>query len=168
MGWNNNLNYRNFFASVLVNGKFGGVAFSKTEAFLDSYGVSERSAEARDAGNVPINAVTPEGMAVTSIDPYAYYSSVGDRNKIMEPYVFSRTNVRLGQFVVGYTFNTKRANPIFKNASLSFVGRNLFFFYKKAPFDPEQAMSTNNALQSTDVFGLPSTRSYGLNLKFSL
>lgn len=168
LGWNNNLNYRNFFASVLVNGKFGGVAFSKTEAFLDSYGVSERTAEARDAGTIAINAVKPEGTAVTSIDPYTYYSAVGDRNKIMEPYVFSRTNVRLGQFVIGYTFNSKSANPIFKNASLSFVGRNLFFFYKKAPFDPEQAMSTNNALQSADVFGLPSTRSYGLNLKFSL
>ncbi|MCF0059111.1 SusC/RagA family TonB-linked outer membrane protein [Dyadobacter sp. CY356] len=167
VGWTNNLNYGNFFASVLVNGKFGGVAFSKTEAFLDSYGVSERSAEARDAGTVPINAVTPEGAAVTSIAPYTYYSAIGDRNKIMEPYVFSRTNVRLGQFVLGYTFKSKGSNPVFKNASLSFVGRNLFFFYKKAPFDPEQAMSTNNALQSTDVFGLPSTRSYGLNLKFT-
>ncbi len=168
LGWNNNFNYRNFFASALVNGKFGGVAFSKTEAFLDSYGVSERTAEARDAGTVPINAVTPEGVAITSIDPYTYYSSVGDRNKIMEPYVFSRTNVRLGQFVLGYTFKSKSANPVFKNASVSFVGRNLFFLYKKAPFDPEQAMSTNNALQSADVFGLPSTRSYGFNLKFTL
>jgi TonB-linked SusC/RagA family outer membrane protein len=167
LGWTNNLSYGNFFASVLVNGKFGGVAFSKTEAFLDSYGVSERSAEARDAGSVAINAVTPEGAAVTSIAPYTYYSAVGDRNKIMEPYVFSRTNVRLGQFVIGYNFKSKATNPVFKDASISFVGRNLFFFYKKAPFDPEQAMSTNNAMQSTDVFGLPSTRSYGLNLKFS-
>ncbi|WP_138480248.1 SusC/RagA family TonB-linked outer membrane protein [Dyadobacter bucti] len=165
LGWSNNLTYRNFFASVLVNGKFGGVAFSKTEAFLDSYGVSERSAEARDAGSVPINAVTPEGAAVTSIAPYTYYSAIGDRNKIMEPYVYSRTNVRLGQFVIGYNIKTK--GNVLKDASISFVGRNLFFFYKKAPFDPEQAMSTNNDLQSTDVFGLPSTRSYGLNLKFS-
>ena len=168
MGWNNNFNYRNFFASALVNGKFGGVAFSKTEAFLDSYGVSERTAEARDAGSIPINAVTPEGAAVSTIDPYTYYASVGDRNKIMEPYVFSRTNVRLGQFVIGYTFKSKSANPVFKNASISLVGRNLFFFYKKAPFDPEQAMSTSNDLQSADVFGLPSTRSYGFNLKFTL
>lgn len=165
LGWTNNFTYRNFFANVLVNGKFGGVAFSKTEAFLDSYGVSERSAEARDAGSVPINAVTPEGTAVTSIVPYTYYSAVGDRNKIMEPYVYSRTNVRLGQLVLGYNFKSK--GNVFKDASISFVGRNLFFFYKKAPFDPEQAMSTNNDLQSTDVFGLPSTRSYGLNLKFS-
>lgn len=167
LGWTNNVTYRNFFASVLVNGKFGGVAFSKTEAFLDSYGVSERTAAARDAGTVAINAVKPEGTAVTSIAPYTYYSAIGDRNKIMEPYVFSRTNVRLGQFVIGYNFKSKGTNPVFKDASISFVGRNLFFFYKKAPFDPEQAMTTNNSLQSTDVFGLPSTRSYGLNLKFT-
>ena len=167
LGWNNNWSYGNFFASALVNGKFGGVAFSKTEAFLDSYGVSERSAEARDAGSVAINAVTPEGLAVTSIAPYTYYSAVGDRNKIMEPYVFSRTNVRLGQLVLGYNFISKSTNPVFKNASVSFVGRNLLFFYKKAPFDPEQAMSTNNAMQSTDVFGMPATRSYGLNLMFT-
>ena len=167
MGWTNNFNYRNFFATVLVNGKFGGVALSKTEAFLDSYGVSERTAAARDGGKMLINAVTPEGTAVTSIEPYTYFSAVGDRNRIMEPYVFSRTNVRLGQFVLGYTFKTKSANPVFKDASLSFVGRNLFFFYKRAPFDPEQAMSTNNSLQSADVFGMPSTRSYGFNLKFS-
>ncbi|WP_426293157.1 SusC/RagA family TonB-linked outer membrane protein [Dyadobacter endophyticus] len=165
LGWSNNFNYRNFFASVLVNGKFGGVAFSKTQAFLDSYGVSEETAAARDAGSVAINAVTPEGTAVTSIAPYTYYSAVGDRNKIMEPYVYSRTNVRLGQLVLGYNFKSK--GTVFKDASISFVGRNLFFFYKKAPFDPEQAMSTNNSLQSTDVFGLPSTRSYGLNLKVS-
>ncbi|MCE7058975.1 SusC/RagA family TonB-linked outer membrane protein [Dyadobacter sp. CY343] len=165
LGWTNNVSYRNFFASVLVNGKFGGVAFSKTEAFLDSYGVSEKSAEARDAGTMAINAVTPEGAAVTSIAPYTYYSAIGDRNKIMEPYVFSRTNVRLGQFVIGYNLKSKAANPVFRDASISFVGRNLFFFYKKAPFDPEQAMTTNNAMQSTDVFGLPATRSYGLNLK---
>ncbi|GGH38156.1 SusC/RagA family TonB-linked outer membrane protein [Dyadobacter endophyticus] len=165
LGWSNNFNYRNFFASVLVNGKFGGVAFSKTQAFLDSYGVSEETAKARDAGSVSINAVTPEGTAVTSIAPYTYYSAVGDRNKIMEPYVYSRTNVRLGQLVLGYNFKSK--GTVFKDASISFVGRNLFFFYKKAPFDPEQAMSTNNSLQSTDVFGLPSTRSYGLNLKVS-
>ncbi|CAG5006898.1 TonB-dependent receptor P3 [Dyadobacter sp. CECT 9275] len=167
LSWNNNFTYRNFFASAMINGKFGGVAFSKTEAFLDSYGVSERTAEARDAGSIAINAVTPEGTAVTTIDPYTYYSAIGDRNKIMEPYLFSRTNVRLGQFVLGYTIKSKGANPVFKDASVSFVGRNLFFLYKKAPFDPEQSMTTGNSLQSADVFGLPSTRSYGLNLKLS-
>jgi len=167
LGWNNNFTYNSFFASFLINGKFGGVAFSKTEAFLDSYGVSERTAAARDKGSVPINAVSSTGTAVTSIDPYTYYSAIGDRNKIMEPYIYSRTNVRLGQLVFGYTFRSKGEKPLFKDASVSLVGRNLFFLYKKAPYDPEQAMSTNNSMQSNDVFGLPATRSFGFNIKFT-
>ncbi|MCC6288127.1 MAG: SusC/RagA family TonB-linked outer membrane protein [Chitinophagaceae bacterium] len=168
LGWNNSFTFNNFFASFLINGKFGGIAFSKTEAFLDSYGVSERTAEARDKGSVEINAASSTGTAVSSIDPYTYYSAVGDRNKIMEPYIFKRTNIRLGQFVIGYNFRSKNANPFFKDASVSLVGRNLFFFYKKAPYDPEQAMSTSNSMQSNDVFSLPPTRSFGFNVKFTL
>ena len=166
MGWNNTFTYNDWFLSVLVNGKFGGVAFSKTEAFLDSYGVSKRSADARNAGTIAINAIqgtTP----VTSIDPVVYYSAIGDRNKIMEPYVFSRTNVRLGQLSLGYTLKFKKSNIGIKDAAFSLVGRNLFFFYKKAPFDPEQSMSTGNGMQSNDVFSLPATRSFGFNVKLS-
>jgi hypothetical protein len=166
LGWNNNFTFNNFFANILVNGKFGGIAFSKTEAFLDSYGVSERTARARDLGYVPINAVLG-ATPVTTIDPATYYSTIGDRNKIMEPYIYSRTNVRLAQLVLGYTFRSKNPNPLFKDASVSLVGRNLFFLYKKAPYDPEQAMSTDNAMQSNDIFSLPATRSFGLNVKFT-
>ncbi|MEO8962243.1 MAG: SusC/RagA family TonB-linked outer membrane protein [Ginsengibacter sp.] len=166
LGWNNNFTFNNFFASVLIDSKFGGVAFSKTEAFLDAYGVSERTAKARDMGNFPINAIMGT-TAVTTIDPYTYYQTVGDRNSIMEPYVFSRTNVRLAQFVLGYTFKSQKTNPVFKDASVSLIGRNLFFFYKKAPFDPEQAMSTSNSMQSNDVFSMPFTRSIGFNVKFT-
>lgn len=166
-GWNNSFTYNNLFASVLVDAKFGGVAFSKTQAFLDSYGVSEKTAAERDRGYIPINAIMGT-TAVSSIDPYTYYSAVGDRNRIMEPYVFSRTNVRLAQLVLGYNFRSGKTNPFFKDASVSLVARNLFFFYKKAPFDPEQAMSTSNSMQSNEVFSMPSTRSFGFNVKFTL
>lgn len=165
LGWNNTFTYGNFLFNFLINGKFGGVAMSKTEAFLDSYGVSKRSADDRDKGSMPINAIqgtTP----VKTIDPVVYYSSIGDRNKIMEPYIYSRTNVRLGQLSVGYTVKLKNSSLI-KDANFSIVGRNLFFFYKEAPFDPEQSMSTGNAMQSNDVFALPPVRSYGFNVKFT-
>lgn len=165
LGWNNNISYGNFYLNVLINGKFGGVAFSKTEAFLDSYGVSKRSADDRDKGSMAIDAIQGT-TAVKSIDPVVYYSAIGDRNKIMEPYVFSRTNVRLGQLALGYTLKLKNTG-ILKDANFSIVGRNLFFFYKKAPFDPEQSMSTANNMQSNDVFSLPPVRSYGFNLKFT-
>lgn len=166
-GWNNNITYKDFFLSALINGKFGGVAFSKTEAFLDSYGASQRTADARANATMPINAVSSTGTAVTSIDPAIYYSAIGDRNKIMEPYVFSRTNVRLGQLALGYTLKIKNANLPIKDASFSLVGRNLFFLFKDAPFDPEQSMSTGNGMQSNDVFSMPSTRSVGFNVKLT-
>jgi TonB-linked SusC/RagA family outer membrane protein len=166
LGWNNSFNYGNFFLSFLVNGKFGGVAFSKTEAFLDSYGVSKRTADARASSTIPIDAVKGNDK-VTSIDPVTYYSAIGDRNKIMEPYVFSRTNVRLGQLVLGYNIPV-RPNAFVKGASISLIGRNLFFFYKKAPYDPEQSMSTSNSMQSNDVFNVPSTRTFGITLKATL
>ncbi len=164
LGWNNTVTYKDFYLSALINAKFGGVAFSKTEAFLDSYGVSKRTADARANSTMPINAIkgtTP----VTSIDPEVYYRAVGDRNRIMEPYIYSRTNVRLGQLVLGYNFNVKKLKLPVKEASFSLIGRNLFFFYKKAPYDPEQAMSTGNSMQSNDVFSVPNTRTYGFNLK---
>ena len=100
LGWNNNFTFHNFFASFLINGKFGGVAFSKTEAFLDSYGVSERSAAARDLGYVPINAIMGS-TEVTKLDPATYYSAIGDRNKIMEPYIYSRTECAPGSIGTG-------------------------------------------------------------------
>jgi len=127
-GWNHNLSYKNFFVSALINAKFGGVAFSKTEAFLDSYGASQRSADARLNATIPINAVSSTGTAVTSIDPVLYYSAIGDRNKIMEPYVFSRTNVRLGQLAFGYNLKINKTSFPIKDASFSLVARNLFFF----------------------------------------
>lgn len=167
VGWNNTINIKDFYFSFLVNGKFGGVAFSKTEAFLDSYGVSKRTGDARSAGaTMPINAIQGT-TAVTSIDPEVYYSAVGDRNRIMEPYVFSRTNVRLAQFVIGYNLNVEKLKLPVKEASISLIGRNLFFFYKKAPYDPEQSMSTANNMQSNEVFSMPATRTYGFNLKIN-
>jgi TonB-linked SusC/RagA family outer membrane protein len=165
-GWNNNFSYKNFFASFLINGKFGGIAFSKTEAFLDSYGVSKKTGDLRDKGTtMAINAVQ-DGTAVSSINIYDYYTTIGDRNRIMEPYVFSRTNIRLAQLVFGYNFTLPKTWPV-KTASVSLVGRNLFFLYKKAPYDPEQSMSTANNMQSNEVFSMPATRTYGVNIKLS-
>ncbi|MTK54624.1 SusC/RagA family TonB-linked outer membrane protein [Paludibacter sp.] len=164
LGWNNSVSYKDFFLSMLVTGKFGGVCISKTQAFLDSYGVSKTTGDARDLGYVAVNAIQGT-TAVNQVDPVKYYSVVGDRNGIMEPYVYSRTNVRLSQLSIGYNINVKKLHLPLQDASVSLVGRDLFFFYKKAPYDPESAMSTSNSMQSNEVFSMPASRYYGINLK---
>ncbi|WP_260446954.1 hypothetical protein, partial [Chryseobacterium lactis] len=65
--------------------------------------------------------------------------------------------------VISYTFDIN--SKYMKNATVSLVGTNLFFFYKKAPFDPEQVSGNTPGGVGVDSFGLPVTRSIGLSLK---
>lgn len=168
LGWNNNFTYKSFNVGMLINGKFGGKVFSQTESMLDGAGVSLRSANARDAGGVIVNGVDKKSeAAVTKVDPETWFRAIGDRNGVGEAYVYDRTNIRLAQFNVGYAFNMSKTKLPVKAANLSFIANNLFFLYKVAPYDPELAMSTNQNSQGLDNFNLPSTRTYGLNLKLT-
>ncbi|SFE92870.1 TonB-linked SusC/RagA family outer membrane protein [Sunxiuqinia elliptica] len=167
LGWNNSMRYKNVSLSFLINAKVGGKVVSQTESMLDGYGVSKRTGDARDNGGVvAINAIqgtTP----VTEIDAKTYYTTIGDRNGILEAYVYDRTNVRLSQLALTYDFDMTKLSLPLKAASVSLVGQNLFFIYKDAPYDPELAMNTGLGSQSLDNFNLPSTRTYGFNLKIT-
>ncbi|MDR1722579.1 MAG: SusC/RagA family TonB-linked outer membrane protein [Tannerella sp.] len=163
LGWNNTIDYKDFSLSFLISGKFGGVTFSQTESMLDGYGVSKRSAEARDRGYEIINAVR-NGQAVTQIDPKLWYTSIGDRNGVGEAYVFDRTNVRLSQVALSYRLNFKKMGLPLDYATLSLIAQNLFFFVNKSPFDPELAFETSRNFQSYDNFNWPGSRSIGFNL----
>lgn len=166
LGWNNTFKYKNFSLNFLINSKVGGKAFSQTESILDGYGVSQRTADARDQGYVSINAVQGS-TAVTQMDPKTYYNAIGGRNGVGEAYVYDRTNIRLAQLALSYDFNVQALGLPIQSASFSIVGQNLFFLYKDAPFDPELSMSTDLQSQSLDNFNVPSTRTYGFNLKFT-
>lgn len=162
LGWNNNFNVGRFNLGFLVDGKFGGQVLSLTQAMLDSYGVSKVSGDARSAGGVKVNAVDASGNAVTTVSAQNWYQAVGSRPAITDQYIYSATVVRLRQAALGYTWPV--ANSVVKNVKLSLIGRNLFYFYKKAPFDPEVATSTGNGLAGIDLFNQPATRNIGLDL----
>lgn len=127
LGWSNSFNYKRFALSFLMNAKIGGKAFSQTEAMLDGYGVSQRTADARDQGYVAINAIQGN-TAVTQIDPKLYYTTVGDRNGISEAYVYDRTNIRLTQVALSYDFDVKSMGLPIQSASFSLVGQNFVLF----------------------------------------
>lgn len=165
LGWNNNISWKDFTFSFLIDSKIGGVVVSQTEAMLDGYGVSARTGEARDVGYLEVDAVTEDGTAVTQVDPETWYLATGDRNGIMEYYVYDRTNIRLSQMSLAYRLNL--ATPAIDNMTFSVYARNLFFIYKEAPFDPGLVMSTNRNNQGLDNFNLPTVRSIGINLNIN-
>jgi hypothetical protein len=167
LGWSNSFTFRDFTVSMLINGRFGGKVMSITQAVLDQYGVSKVSADARKNGGVNIAASKVGGGSFEGkIPAEAFYTTVGGRDGITEYYMYDATNIRLQELAIGYRIKLK--STVIKDLQLSLVGKNLFFFKKKAPFDPETSMSTANGLQGVDVFGLPPVRSFGLNLKMSL
>ena len=159
--WTNTFRYKNLTLSFLIDARFGGKVLSMTEAALDGWGVSQRTGDARDAGQVVVDGV--------SFEPRAWYETTGLSNYnsqyANENYVYSATNIRLRELSIGYTFRDVFGAG--KNITASLIGRNLFFFYKDAPMDPDVSAGTGNGIQGIDMFALPTTRSFGLNLKLN-
>lgn len=157
MAWRNDFQYGNWGLGFLLTARLGGVVYSATQAVLDSYGVSEATAAARDNGGVVINGND-------MIDVQKWYTVVGADSGIPQYYTYSATNLRLQEASVSYTIPRKKLKNIM-DITLSLVGRNLWMIYCKAPFDPESVATTGNYYQGIDYFMMPSLRSVGFNLK---
>ena len=157
MAWCNDFQYGNWGLGFLLTARLGGVVYSATQAVLDSYGVSEATAAARDNGGVVINGND-------MIDAQKWYTVVGADSGIPQYYTYSATNLRLQEASVSYTIPRKKLKNIM-DITLSLVGRNLWMIYCKAPFDPESVATTGNYYQGIDYFMMPSLRSVGFNLK---
>lgn len=157
MAWRNDFQYGNWGLGFLLTARLGGVVYSATQAVLDSYGVSEATAAARDNGGVVINGND-------MIDAQKWYTVVGADSGIPQYYTYSATNLRLQEASVSYTIPRKKLKNIM-DITLSMVGRNLWMIYCKAPFDPESVATTGNYYQGIDYFMMPSLRSVGFNLK---
>lgn len=157
LGFRNSFSYKGFDLGFLITARVGGEVVSATEAALDNYGVSERSAIARDNGGVSVN----NGM----LDAQYFYQFIGGGETGMtSQYVYNATNIRLQELTLGYQLPKKWFNNLL-NVKLSLVGRNLWMIYNKAPFDPEVASSTSTYYQGFDYFMLPSTRNVGFSVR---
>ena len=157
MAWRNDFRWGNFNFGFMLSARLGGVVFSRTQAALDYYGVSESSAEARDRGYVEINGGD-------RISPFVWYDTVAKGDGVPQYYTYSATNFRLQEASIGYTIPKKKLGDVCE-ITLSLVGRNLWMIYCQAPFDPESVATTGNYYQGIDYFMMPSLRNIGFNLR---
>lgn len=156
LAWRNSFNWKNIDLGFLISARLGGVVFSRTQAMLDYYGVSEASAVARDNGYVLVNGED-------YVNPETWYGVVGGGTSVPQYYTYSATNVRLQEISLGYTLPRKLLRNVC-DLRVSVVGRNLWMIYNKAPFDPESVASTSNFYQGIDYFIMPSLRNVGVNI----
>jgi TonB-linked SusC/RagA family outer membrane protein len=164
-GVNNNFSYKRFNFGFLVDGKFGAQVYAATNAYGTQFGVDKRTVE---------NGVRENGVKVSGVDqngnPYSatvnaqtYYQGIW--NTITDQFITDADFIKLRQVIIGYTLpkSMLQKMPV-QSVGISFVARNLLLLYNTARnIDPESSYSNGNA-QGLENFGLPTARSYGLNL----
>ncbi len=130
---------------------------SNTQAVLDRYGVSQHSADLREAGGVTIN-----GRNISAQD---FLNVVGEGTGKADYYVYKADNIRLQEVSLEYTIPRRWLNNI-ADVTVGLVGNNLALLYCKAPFDPEVVASASSTYYTgVDYFMQPSLRNMGFSLK---
>ena len=185
-GLNNNFTYKQFNMSFLIDFKAGGDIYSGTNVRLLENGLTQESLIGRE-GVVDLNVTgvfallnadgTPqlnadktqaysgvETHTLTAEQANNYWGSVGERDEAH--FLYDASFVKLRQFTFGYDIPASLLSrtPI-KTLGVSFVARNLAILFKNTPnIDPESSY-TNSSSQGLDYFGVPSSRTFGLNLR---
>lgn len=161
LAWGNTVTFKGFKLGFQLNARVGGIVLSETQAAMDYYGISKRTGDARDNGGVKVNGYL--------IPAKEFFQTIGNEDGgIGAYYVYSATNVRLGEVTLGYDFPITKWVKWIKGLNVTLVGRNLALLYCKAPFDPEATANTGTYYQGIDYFMTPSQRNIGFSVKVKL
>lgn len=176
LGWSNTFTFKNFTLYFLIDGRIGGKVMSLTEADLDYFGVSTRSADDRVAAmnNPELQYHNPETGAVTllkelpdgsgrKVSIQKYYQTVGAFP--MDDHVYDATSFRMRDISLAYNLPNLFGKS--KGMTAQFSVKNAFFLYKNSPVDPDISVSAANGYSGIDSYALPTLRSYCITLKFN-
>ena len=165
MGLNNSFRYKDFYLDFLIDMKVGGHIYAASDAYGYTRGFHKNTLEGRESG-LDISGINEEGNPFTyhiaSEDIRTYYARLF---QITEEFVQDASFIKMRQLVLGYNFPSRLLSETpFTSVNVSLVGRNLFLLWRKTTnIDPESTYIAGNA-QGLEGFGVPSTRSFGINL----
>jgi TonB-linked SusC/RagA family outer membrane protein len=182
-GVRNTVSYKGINLSFLFDIRKGGKVYSLTQVVGREAGQLEETLLGRANGydlSVAGNGVISPGVIQNADGSFrpndvvltarAWNSAFTNGRSIAEPAVYDASFVKLRELTLGYSIPSKfltRYN--ISNLSVSLVGRNLWLVHSNVPhIDPEQiAMSGGTYVPGVESSSIPTTRSYGLNLKFN-
>jgi TonB-linked SusC/RagA family outer membrane protein len=167
LGFSNTFRYKSLSLSFLIDGKFGGVIYSGTQALAYRYGLAKETLPGRETGVIGAG-VTADGHTANStvVQAEAYYQNLYNFG---EPFVYKSDFIKLRSITLDYAVPAKTfSGTPFKSIVVSLVARNIWTIKKYTPnLDPESTYNNGNA-QGLEFTGMPITKTYGvnLNLKF--
>jgi len=188
LGVTNTISYKGFTLRTLVDYTHGGDIYSVSIQSMLGRGVTRDTEDREKSFIIPgvygdANTLEPildkSGNTIANTSQIsmndAFFASSGSSfgiNGADEFSIYDASVVRLREVALSYEFpKNLMAKTPFGSASISFTGRNLWFFAPNIPkytnFDPEiNSFGASNA-QGLEFNSLPSTKRYGLSLKFT-
>jgi TonB-linked SusC/RagA family outer membrane protein len=175
-GVTNTFNYKHLELSALIDIRQGGQVFSLTKYNELAGGTGVFTANRTNLiadGVIQQNNgdYTKSNIVLTAQD---YYAGSGPWSGIATPMIISASYVSLRQVSLSYPIGRLGGleKTILKTANLSITGRNLLYLYRDPQFkqmgiSPETAFNTTSAAQGMEAVGIPTTRSFGINLSLA-
>lgn len=177
-GISNTFSFKGFSLDVLVDAKIGGDVYSMTNAWGRYAGILKETLIGRETGIIGdgvMRAGTDENGNPIYVDNNVTvnaqrYSHAAFGNSIVAGSVFDASYVKLRQVSFGYSLpKSILGNGPFSKVTLSVIGRNLALLYSNVPhIDPETGFTNGNSVLGLEHAQLPSARSIGFNLNFTL
>ena len=178
-GIKNNLSYKNFNLSFLIDIQKGGDVFSLDTWYGYATGLYDFTAGNNHLGNpvrnslangggLLLSGVNADGTPNTTIgDASDYRNGWGYARTPNAAHVYDASFVKLREVSLTYNFSKDFTKKLFiDNLSFSVIGRNLWIIDKNTPFsDPEAGLSAGN-IQGNQSGAYPSVREIGASLKF--
>ncbi|MGB0863637.1 MAG: SusC/RagA family TonB-linked outer membrane protein [Saprospiraceae bacterium] len=164
IGWINNLSYKNFDFSFVLDWRQGGEIVSRTQALGGGSGQLIET-ESRPEAGIIAEGVTETGEVNTvAVSAESYYRTFYNRNH-EENNTLDASFVKLREMRLSYTFPD---NSRLKGLKIALIGKNLWVYAPEIKhFDPEQiAFQGQGFVSGVEDMSYPSTRSFGLSLGF--
>ena len=135
-----------------------------TEELIDQYGVSKKT-ESREQDFIYPGVRNTDGKANDKVvkRDQNWWSSA----KVNEEYLYENNWTKLREVNLGYTINLQN-NRTLKAINVGIYGRNLALWTKIPHVDPESSSFGTGNAQGVTRMAFPTTRSIGVNLKFTL
>lgn len=170
LGWSNEISYKNWNLSFLLDWHQGGELVSRTLSLAGVSGQLKETENRPEAGIIAdgvVNIGTPEDPVwqpnTTAVSAEGYFRQFHDRNH-EENNVYDASYLKLRQLSIGYKLHLNKDKKG-RILNISLIGRNLYAWSKIPHFDPEQlAVQGNKFISGVEDMSYPSSRSFGLKL----
>ncbi len=163
------IQWKNLSLNIDWEWKKGGDIWNGTQAVLDYYGRSQKTADQRNTTGYIFNGVQENGQANNI--PVSFYNTAQpiENNRwvryghsgVAEEYIQDASHLRLNTLALAYRFNFKK---YIKSITATAYLENLILWTAYNGADPNRLLYDQPNTTGMDFFNLPSTKTFGCNI----